>query len=308
MSMTFTNAKNWVARIMGAEGDAVQVLAAEDSIKQAIGEWNLRHNWSYLLMDTSSGFTVAGCSNTGGTVTTTTTDGFAGVNVGQTFTVSDGSPAGTYTVATIVSTSSITVTGGGGNFSTESLVFSADIPVVASTDTYNLPSPFRQAYSARLLVSPRSLTYKEQREIDRGYSNQDTTSTPVFYNCFNKASFSTTRQNGKVRVFPVPGAADTLRVRYFRPIAEPSSGSDILDTLDRYVYALLELARFYFLKDHDAESARLEVTRQRAEEHLVRAIADDQQQSEDRDLVMVPFLEHGTHRMLDSDDVRWDSL
>src|SRR5688572_22408164 len=143
-------ATQYIARVLGSEGNTTQLSAALDALQSAIQEWNLRRDWRFLRMDTSDGFAVAACANTSGTVTTTTTNGFAGVNVGTTFTVTDGNPAGTYTVATIASTESITVTGGGGDFTSQGITFAGDIPTVGGTDTYNLPSPFKKPLIARI--------------------------------------------------------------------------------------------------------------------------------------------------------------
>ena len=301
MAKTYTDSQTYVARILGASGNAVQLAAAADAILAAIQEWNLRHDFSFLRMDTSNGFTVAACTLLTGTLTTTTTNGFAGVNIGQT---AVGATIGTVTVTAIGSTTSLTVTGGTNN-GPETLTFSADIPVIAGTDTYNLPSPFGRPYTARLLTNEWSLTFKDQRELDRAFQSQSTNATPFFYNLFNTASFSTGRQNGKIRLFPIPGHTDTLRVRYYRPIAEPSAGGDNLDVTDQYVYALLELARYYYLKDHDSESSRLAETKERAELMFRQVVSRDQQGSEDNEIVLVPQMEHGPHRGIDPDDIRF---
>jgi hypothetical protein len=302
MSITYTDAQTYTARVLGASGDSVQLAAAADSIKAAIQEWNLRHDFSYLLMDTSGGFTVAACTMTlGTTLTTTTPNGFAGVNIGQT---AVGATIGTVTVTAIVSTTVLTVSGGA-NAGPETMTFSADIPVISGTDTYNLPSPIGRPYSARLLTNEWTLTFKEQREIDRAFVPQTAGGTPWFYNLFNTGSFTIGRQNGKIRLFPIPGHADTLRVRYFRPIAEPASGSDNLDVLDTYVYALLDLARYMFLRDHDSESQRLQELKERAELQFRAVVARDEQGTEDNDMALVPQMEQLAGRLPDPYDIRF---
>jgi hypothetical protein len=302
MSITYTDAQTYTARVLGASGDNVQLAAAADSIKAAIQEWNLRHDFSYLLMDTSGGFTVATCTQTlGTTLTTTVTNGFAGVNIGQT---AVGATIGTVTVTAIVSTTVLTVMGGS-NAGPETMTFSADIPVISGTDTYNLPSPIGRPYSARLLTNEWTLEFKEQRNIDRSFVSQTPASTPFYYNLFNTGSFSTGRQNGKIRLFPIPGNTDTLRVRYFRPIAEPSAGGDNLDVPDTYVYALLDLARYMFLRDHDSESQRLQELKERAEIQFRAVVARDEQGTEDNDMALIPQMEHRPLRGLDPDDIRF---
>ena len=304
MAITYTNAQTAVARILGASGDTVQLAAAADSILEAIQEWNIRHDWSFLLMDTSNGFSVASSTIAGDgiTVTTSVANGFAGVNVGQTVT-GTGVPAST-TVASITSTTVI-VLSQAATPATVTLTFSANIPVISGTDTYFLPSPIGRPYSARLLTNGDTLIYKEQREIDREFWDQTQAGTPIYYNLFNTTSFTTGRQNGRIRLFPSPGKSDTLLVRYYRPIAEPSSGSDNLDVPDQYVYALLALAKYFFLRDHDAESVRLQEVKERAELQFRQAKARDEQRTEDNDMSLVAQMEHNSFRHVDPEDIRW---
>jgi hypothetical protein len=304
MAKTRLDSTKYIARSLGAEGNTTQLAAALDALYAAIQEWNLRRDWRFLLMDTAEGFTVTGATNVSGTVTTTVTDGFAGVNLGQTFTVTDGSPAGTYTVSGITSTTVLTVTGGGGNFTTESLTFSGDIPLVAGSDTYNLPTPFKRPYIARIITgSERSLEWKDQKVLDKMFQNQTPQSLPAFYNLFNRTTFSQTRQNGKVRLFPIPSTAETLRVRFYRPIAEPSVDGTFLDVPDRYVYALLETARWHYLKNHDAETARLAMTDQKAEQMFQRCAADDEGESDDRDIGFVSQMDHQMQHQIITDEI-----
>lgn len=304
MAKTYTDSQTYVARILGASGDSVQLAAAADAILAAIQEWNLRADFSYLLMDTSNGFTVTGCTSDGGTpatITTSVANGFAGVNINQTIT---NSASATSTVASITSTTVIVLAGALATGS-GTMTFSANIPVISGTQTYNLPSPVGRPYTARLLSNERTLKFKEQREIDNAFIVQATNRTPTFYNIFNSASFTTSRQNGKIRLFPIPAASETLLVRYFRPIAEPSAGGDNLDVPDQYVYALLELARYYFLKDHDSETTRLGETKERAELLYRQVKARDEQSTEDHEMSLVPQMEHGASLLINSDDPRF---
>lgn len=299
MAITSTLAQVAVARALGNAADTDQLAAALDAIKAAIAEWNIRRDWRFLNMDTSGGFTVAACTSNGANpsiITTTTSNGFAGVNVGQTAT----GLSGTATVASVQSTTQFTattqVTGG-----PVTLTFSADIPLVAGTQTYNLPSPVKRIYDARLLTNPRTLIWKDQREIDLMFASDLTSrGTPEYYNIFNAASFSASgAQNGVVRVFRIPSEADTLSVRYYRPIAEPATGSDYIDVLDRYVYALLDLARYYYMRDHDADNPRTGDMEKRAEKLFRECWADDDGGSEDRESALVPRIEHDITRRFD---------
>jgi len=305
VAITYTNAQTAVARILGASGDSVQLAAAADSILEAIQEWNIRHDFSFLLMDTSNGFSVALCAGAGAqpVVTTTTVNGFAGANVGQTVTGTN-IPAST-TILTVDSTTQITLSANLSGTVGATVTFSADIPVISGTDTYNLPSPIGRPYSARLLTNEDTLIYKEQREIDRAFQTQTASGSPIYYNLFNTTSFTVGRQNGRIRLFPPPGHADTLRVRYYRPIAEPAAGSDNLDVLDQYVYALLALAKYFFLRDHDAESTRLQELKERAELQFRQVVARDEQRTEDNDMALSPQMDHALRLLVDPNDIRW---
>ena len=305
--MLYSAAKAYVARVLGGETDATNLSDAGDAILAAIGEWNLRSDWSFLLLDTSEGFSVAGCAGAGAQAIVTTTASFAGVNIGVTVT-GNNIPAST-TVLTVNSATSITLSANLSGTVGATVTFSGDIPVRVDEDTYNLPTPIKRPYSARLTTNERTLQFKEQREIDRGYSYQQDQSTPVFYNLFNTLSFSTTTQNGKVRLFPIPGNTDLLRIRYYRPIAEPTADGDSMDMIDRYLRAgLLELARYFYLMNHDSETARLGEAKERAERNYTLCKADDEQGSEDRDFALIPLIEHAYPRMLDSDSINWETL
>lgn len=309
MSMLFSAAKLLVARTLGADSnDTDRLAAAGDAIAAAIEEWNLRRDWSFLLMDTSNGFSVAGCTSNGANpsvITTTTPLGFIGVNVGQTATTGVTS----WTVASVDSPTQFTATvqqGGSGT-----LTFSADIPVRVGVDTYSLPSPIKRPHTVRLTINQRTLQYKDQRWIDRSFVNQSPNTLPSYYNLFNTYTFAANPttgsrgQNGAIRLFPFPGIADTMRVRYYRPIAQPTGDSDYMDLPDRYVYALLELGKYYFLQGHDAENPRTGESKERAEMLLRACIADDSQRTEDNEVGLVPQMEHGTHRQIDSTEVIW---
>lgn len=301
MSISYTDAKVYIARALGNSTYTDETDAAGDALKAAIQEWNLVHDWKYLLMDTRNGFSVTNVTQTlGNTLTTTTTNGFAGVNIGQT---AVGATIGTVTVTAIVSTTVLTVSGGA-NAGPETMAFSADIPVIAGTSVYNLPSPFKRPYSARLMTNERTLVWKDRNFIDRSFANQSPHQSPAFYTAYNPDTFvASTRQNGRVELFPTSSEADTLRVRFFRPIGEPSSGSDVIDVLDRHVYALLERGKFYYMKNKDSENVRTQHTDILSMRLLTKAIRDDREASLDRDKVMTPQIEWGWTRLINDSDV-----
>lgn len=293
--MLRSEAVTYIARALSGSSDTDRQAQALDSLSAAVAEWNIRHDWSWLLMDTSGGFTVAACTNAAGTLTTSTTDGFAGVNVGQTAT---GSAIGTVTVTAVNSTTSLTVTGGA-SAGPETLTFSANIPVRAGTDSYRLPTPVKRIYSVRTTLNPQPLEFKEQREIDRMFSDLTAGGIPYYYNIFNTVAFGTTTQNGRIRLFPIPSGADTLIVRYHKPIEVPADASDTLVVPDRYLYALLELGRYYFLHDLDTENPRTGEAKDKSEFMLRKCIRDDMRSTGDNDARLISQMDHMQRRSVD---------
>ena len=301
--MIYSDAYTYVARGLSFAGsDADRIASAKDGIKAAIEEWNLRRDWRYLLMDTRNGFTVAACTSNGATpsvITTTTPNGFAGVNIGQTAT----GLSGTITVVSVGSTNlTLTaaemVTGG-----PVTLTFSGDIPIVVGSDLYNLPTTIKRIYSVRLLTNERTLSWKDEREIDRKYISQTQQVVPAFYNNFNDASFSPVKPYGRLRIFPISSVTDTCRVRYYRPIVQPSSDSDVLDMPERYTFGMLILAKYYFLTGYNAENARTGEMKERGEFLFKQAVKDDHYASADRDVVLIAQVDWDNRRSIDSGEI-----
>lgn len=311
MSLLRSDAKTYIARILSGATDSERLAQAQDALFAAIEEWNLRHDWSFRLMDTSGGFSVTGGSTNSGTnvLTSTVANAFVGVNIGTTVTDASGNIPAATTVTGITSATQITMSAvaSGTTLLTNVFTFSGDIPVIAGTDTYRLPSPVKRPYSARLLSNGRNLEYKEQRLIDREYTNLAIGAEPAYYNLFNSTAFAPTSQNGKIRLFPIPAGANLLRVRYHSPIPEPSTDATTVEVLDRYIYALMELGRYYYLKELDAENPRTGETKERAEVLLRKCISDDREGTNDNDMTLVPFIEWGRHRQIDSTNVILDT-
>lgn len=303
MATTRLQAKQYIARALGAEGSTVQLAAAQDALFAAIEEWNLKRDWQFLLMDTTDGFSVAACTGTGTTLDTTTSNGFIGVNPGQTVS-GTGITVGT-TVSSITDNDTIVLSAASTSVAA-TITFSGDIPLVVGTTTYNLPTPFKRPYTARVVSGDeRTLDHMDQRLIDRMYQDQNTNGRSQFYNLMNKATFDQSRQNGKLRLFPPPSAIETVRVRYYRPIAQPSGDSVNLDLPDRYIYALLELGRWHYLKNHDSETERLSLTQSKANELYTRCAADDEGVTEDREVVLVSQIDHAQSHIMVSDELWW---
>lgn len=290
-TMAFSSAYAFVARALARSGDSDRQNAAKDAIYEAIAEWNVRRDWNFLRMDTATASTVSSCTVAGTTVTTTSTRGFAGVNVGQTIT---DSAATSTTVSSITNATTIVVAAATLATGTGVMTFSANIPVIANTSIYNLPNPVKHVYSARLLTNARTLEYRPNIVIDHLYDwDQTTPAIPRFFNFENTSTFSPNFENGVIRIGPIPSASDTMQIRYHRPINTPSADADLIDVPDRYVYPLLTLARYYFLVNYDAENPRTGETKERAEFMFKKCRWDDASKNPMREIRFIPYNEWG---------------
>lgn len=307
--MLYSAAYAYVGRALSRGTDTDRTNDAKDSISTAIEEWNLRRVWNFLRMDTRNGFSVGTCT-VASLGATHATNGFIGVNVGQTVTSSNAGDfvtGGTSRTITAVAADGSSITwavAADGTGSARTLTFSADIPVVTGTDLYNLPTVVRSVYSARLQTNNVTLKYISMRENDRRfpYQTSSTNQVPIYYNNFNDVSFTTLKQYGKIRLLPVPGVDDTLRVRYHRLISQPSVDGDLIDMPSHYVYAMLTLARYYFLVSYNAENARTGEMKERAEFLFKRAVLDDKSITADKDTRMIPFNEWGGDTLYKGED------
>jgi hypothetical protein len=312
-TMTFANAKIQVARTIGGHNDADQLAAAGDAIAFAIDEWNWRHNWRYLLQDNNEAITLASTITSSGTgnktLTTSTTDGFKNVYVGNRIWDINGDPDTTGTffaagtkIASKDATNPNTVITVDTNL--ESAMDSDDgaetdgrIGIVAGTSVYRLPHPAKRPYSARLMSRNRNLIHKELREIDRVSRTIDEQGLTTHYSLYTDGTYLATSLDdraGWIKLYRTPdyNAANELLLRYYRPIGTPSADGNTLDVPERYIRALLNLAKYYYLVDKDAEAARTQEHKQRAEMAIKACIADDVG-SEDREVALIPQTRYG---------------
>jgi hypothetical protein len=303
MSMTLTAMATEVAKSIGGHNTAVTVDLATTAVKASIADWNAAKNWNFLLKDTAAGFSVSGCTATAtsSSVTAPDTGAFDAVNVGVTVTISSGTAtltAGT-TVSSITRASggtiaSITLSNafGGTTNTNATLTFTGDVPIIASTNEYNLPTDFQSPYAARLLTNPRLLVYIQYREWNKKIVNQSTTGSVDAYTVYNPISpqtqnFSTYR----LRVFSTPSAADTLHLQYFRRMDVDAT---TVDVPDEYLYMLIDYAIWRFIRLKDTEDTRLPHLYEVAQASLAKAMNDDEELSDDEELRLISQLEAWT--------------
>lgn len=299
-----SDAKTFIARPVSHNPNANELVRAQEALEDAIELWNVRHDWNYLLMDTSQDFSVASCTIAGDGVTVTSSNSLQAVNVGVTVS-GTGVTAGTTVFARSQSTpgGAVTLTlSAAATPGTVTLTFGGGIPIRVGVDTYYMPSPFKRHLSARTTVQPQTLEFKHQHEIDRMYARQSDQGPPAFYNLFNPITFSQAN-NAIARLYPIPNATDTGVFRFFRPIAIPAADGDYLDLPDRYVRPLLWLARYFFLLAEEGDSARTQQYKEMGEGGLRWAMADDDPQSADAEVRILSQMEYDPRRYRSSHDI-----
>jgi hypothetical protein len=302
--ITRADAKTFIARPVSHTPNANELVRAQEALEDAIELWNVRHDWNYLLMDTSNSFSVASCTIAGDGVTVTSSASLQPVNIGVTV-------SGTgVTVGTTITGRSQPTSGGAVTLTlsaaatpgTVTLTFTGGIPIRAGVDTYYMPSPFKRHISARLTTNPRTLEFKHQQEIDKMFAKQNDQGPPAYYNVFDPRSFS--QANVAIaRVYPIPDSADTAVFRFYRPIAIPTGENDLLDLHDRYVRPVLWLARYFFLLAEEGETARTQKYERLGEESLRWAMADDDPQSADAEVRLISQMEYDPRRYRSSHDI-----
>lgn len=246
MSITVVEAKKLVADVIGGRASQEALDMAGDALRRSYQDWQAKRFWRFLLRDTSLTTAVASVTVASGnaSVSPPSVGAFDFVNVNQTVsgtniqadTVVSAFTRGSDGVITAI-TLSLAPTGNG----TVTLTFGANIPIVQGTNEYNLPSDWYAAFTARTLVVPRPLTWRDQRYWDRVMTDQTVLGTPQDYTTYNPISdltqnFGTTR----LKFDRIPSEDDTLFLRYYRKF---NPDGTYLDMPNEYVYQFIDYAR-----------------------------------------------------------------
>jgi hypothetical protein len=309
-TLTLADAKISVARTIGGQNDADQIAAAGDAITFALNEMNWRHNWRFLLMDNDQTIQTTASVDSSSTTLTAGTDQFKNFYVGNRIWDYGGDPDtdGTYLYAgtTITDKSdnaTITVSQAPASVMTDQQVESdGRIAMISGQSVYRLPHPMKRPYTARLISKNRSLQYEEMRRIDSISRTIETTGETTHYTMYGDvtqaaqgfSAASLDDRAGWIKLYRTPNysASNELLVRYYRPI---NVAATTIDLPERYIYPMLILAKYYYLVDKDAESARTQEHKQRSEMALRQAIADDVG-IEDREVALVAQMRYGQSR------------
>lgn len=231
-----------IADSVGASGDAEMTTRAGRSLFAANEHFNNKANWDFLRTEASpitvfAPFAVTGITASAGQASAAAPSGH-GIKIDD-FLVASGFAPGTRVSATAA--------GGFGIYSTVT-GFSAGATVVSGTftrDMYDLPADWKAPYSVRLLTAQVNLRYIGRRLYDRSVFNEQTTSTPYWYDLFMVGS------RGKLRLLTPPIAADVMQLRYYRRMTIPTTTAtaDVLDIPQDYEPYLMAWGKWHFLTD-----------------------------------------------------------
>lgn len=270
-----------IADSAGASADTEMLARAQKSYNAAIGHFNNKANWNFVLTEatpigTFAPFTVTGISASAGQTT-------ASAVAGHGFAVDDflaGSGISPGVRVSATATNSI-------GFALPVTGFSAGVTVVTLSgerDMYSLPTDWKAPYSARLLGAQRALRIVGRRIYDRSITNEQDQSSTWWYDVFMFGS------KGKIRMLPPPSSSDILQLRYYRRMASATSISDTAsaDIHQDYDQYLVAYAKWHFLTDKGegrGEQAKTWFTM--AQEGLAMMLRD-QTKVPDEDLQFVP--------------------
>ena len=143
------------------------------------------------------------------------------------------------------------------------------LPAEGAEGFYTLPTPFKDPLSA-LISGVRALTYVPRSSWDPLTATEAVGGT-YFYTNFNQGL------SGKIQLLDPPTGADTLEIRYYRPIAVPLTDATQLDVPDASPLeaALIARATEIVATWRGLRSERVQLLKLDAERLLRKAMGDD---------------------------------
>lgn len=242
-SKTCSDVVDEITDAVGASADTEMRVRANRSLNAAIGHFNTRAKWDFLLTEADpitiyAPFSVGGVSASAGQAS-------AACPVGHGLVVDDlisfsGLGLGTRVSATAAGGFGMSTTPGAG-------LGTGTVTVTASVvrDMYALPSAWKSPYSVKTLNQQVALLPIRRRLLNRSSTQEFTPSTPVAYDVYPITT------KGKIKLVPPPGTADILQLNYYRritPSPTPSSGQtlDVPQDVEPYLTAY---AKWHFILD-----------------------------------------------------------
>lgn len=270
-----------IADTVGASGDGEMTTRAGRSLFAGLQHFNNRTNWDFLRSEAPpitvfAPFAVTGVSASAGQSSAACAAGH-GIKV-------DDFVSGTYFRAgTRVSA---TAAAGFGVYGTVTLTAAGvtTANVTATRDMYDLPSDWKAPYSVRLLSNNVTLRYVGRRLYDRSEPNEQTASSPYWYDLFMVGS------KGKIRLLTPPTSSDTLQLRYYRRMTIPTTTAtaDAVDIVQDYEPYLIAWSKWHFLLDKgEGRGEQMKTWFVMSQEGLKTMIAD-QTRIPDEGLCFIP--------------------
>lgn len=292
MPMTLVDAKTYVSRPLGGGSSQETIDAAAEAIKRGYSDWEQKKFWRFLLKDTSLTTSVSAVTATlsSAVVNAPSAGAFDFVNIGQTVTVSGTATlAASTTVASYVRGSdgvitSITLSAafGGSTDVAAVLTFSADIPILAGVNEYNVPLDYNVGATARLTSQMhRYLIWRTQEYWDRVQPDDSLRGIPSEWTTYNPIS-ELTQNFGVTRMKfdRIPDANDTVRIRYFRKF---NASATTLDMPDQILYKFLDYCRSLCLEAKRAKDNPGEY-RDSVIDAMEQATVDDDERNTESDI------------------------
>lgn len=228
-----------IADTVGASGDAEMTQRAGRSLFAGLQHFNNVANWNFLLGEAApiavvAPFTVASVSAGAGLAS-------AACPAAHGLKVDDFVAGSIFRLGERVSA---TAASGFGIYGT-TIASSGGATITSTRDMYDLPSDFKAMYTVRTLANTTPLSPIGRRIYDRGGANEQTVSTPSWYDLFMVGS------RGKIRLLAPPTAADTLLMRYYRRMTIPTTTAtaDAVDIVQDYEPYLIAWSKWHFLLD-----------------------------------------------------------
>jgi hypothetical protein len=269
-----------IADTVGASGDGEMTARAGRSLNAALQHFNNKYNWNFALFENPpvrvfAPFTVTGVTASAGQASAAAPLGH-GIKAYD-FIAGSGFGAGIRVSASAVSGFGIF---GTVNFDTGQAV----VDPVITRDMYELPTDYKDLYSARLLTSQKALRPVGRRMYDRSVGNEQQTTTSMLYDLFMVGGA------GRIRILPPPAQADILLMRYYRRLTIPTTTAtaDAIDIPQDYEGYLMAWAKWHFLVDKsEGRGDQLQTWHTLGEEGLKVMLAD-QTDLPDQDLMFHP--------------------
>lgn len=282
--MTLANAKIYIARVAGAQGDANKLALAGDAILATAEKWS-KMTWEFLKKDNAVTRTVTGTVAVD--TLTVTVASTAGLNVGQG--ISGGGLAAGATIASITSLT-VFVLSSAASTGAQSFTVAAYIPIRVGVREYYLPHDFSDFYSARLLTSKRPLEIIRDREADRKVADQESTQVMTGLGPASPGSgsgFTAADQRARMKAYMSPDVAENMLLKYYRNI---DGAADPVDLPDELLYTFLDDCKVWFLSQLNSNDPRIDILGGLASRNTNSANADDQE-IQDEDVRMKSSME-----------------